>query len=157
MRKKIIAVLALTFGLAACANSQFGQKQQVGSAAGGVLGGLAGAQFGSGSGQVAAAAIGTLIGALIGSDAGRSLDRSDQLFEQRLDDARRQVPSPGFSPFDLPGRQRPSTSSSVPSSAASVQRESLFEDHPPGCRKLDGGFRAAFACRDDIGRWFVLQ
>jgi surface antigen len=150
MRMKLVAVLALTFGLAACANSQFGQKQQVGRAAGGILGGLAGAQFGSGSGQVAAAAIGTLIGALVGSNTGRSLDRSDQLFEQRTDQSRVQVPSRGPATFDLPSGGRPSA-------AASVQRESLFEDHPAGCRKLDGGFRAAFACRDDFGRWFVLQ
>ena len=113
--------------------------------------------LGSGSGQVAAPAIDTLIGALIGSDTGRILDRADQLFQRRLDDARRQVPSPGFSPFDLPGHQRPSTSSSKPSTSSSVQRASLFEDHPAGCRKLDGGFRAVFACRDDFGRWFVLQ
>jgi len=119
----------------------------VGSAVGGIVGGLAGAQFGSGSGQVAAAALGTIFGTLIGSNTGRDLDRADQLFEQ----SRVQVPTRGPASFDFPsGGQTPST-------ASSVQRESLFEDHPAGCRKLDGGFRAAFACRDDIGRWFVLQ
>lgn len=151
MRLKFIAILVLTFGLAACANSGTGTKQQVGTAAGGVLGGLAGAQFGSGAGQVAAAAIGTLIGTLVGSSAGGSLDRADQLFEQRRDQSRVQVPSRGPAIFDLP------SSSQTPSASSSVQRESLFEDHPAGCRKLDGGFRAAFACRDNIGRWFVLQ
>ena len=40
MRMKIIAVVALSLGLAACANSQTGAKQQVGTAVGGILGGL---------------------------------------------------------------------------------------------------------------------
>lgn len=151
MRMKFIAVVALSLGLAACANAPTGSNQQVGTAAGGILGGLAGAQFGSGSGQIAAAAIGTVIGTILGANTGRSLDRADQLFEQRRQQSRVQVPARGPASFDLP------RSSQTPSASSSVQRESLFEDHPAGCRKLDGGFRAAFACRDDIGRWFVLQ
>mgnify|MGYP005629438373 FL=1 len=151
MRMKIIAVVALSLGLAACANSQTGAKQQVGTAVGGILGGLAGAQFGSGSGQAAAAAIGTVIGTILGANTGRDLDRDDQLFAQSRAQSRVQVPIRGPATFDLP------SSSQTPSTASSVQRESLFEDHPAGCRKLDGGFRAASACRDNIGRWFVLQ
>ena len=134
-----------------CTEHTHDEAHHRGVIAHGILGGLAGAQLGSGSGQVVAAAIGTVIGAILGANTGRELDRADQLLEQRLQQSRVQVPAFGLATFDLP------SSSPTPSASSSVRRESLFENHPAGCRKLDGGFRAAFACRDDIGRWFVLQ
>ena len=77
--KFVLAVL-LTLSLAACADSNYGQKQIGGTILGGALGGLAGSQIGSGKGKLAATAIGTLLGALAGSEAGKSLDRADKLY-----------------------------------------------------------------------------
>ncbi len=80
---KFVLPVILTLSLAACANSNYGQKQVGGAILGGALGGLAGAQIGSGKGKLAATAIGTLLGALAGSEAGKSLDRADKLYAER--------------------------------------------------------------------------
>lgn len=77
---KFVLPVILTFSLAACANSDYGQKQIGGAIIGGALGGLVGSKIGSGKGQLAATAIGTLLGALVGSEAGKSLDRADKLY-----------------------------------------------------------------------------
>lgn len=80
---KFVLPVILTFSLAACAGSDYGQKQIGGAILGGALGGLAGAQIGSGKGQLAATAIGTLLGAMVGSEAGKSLDKADKLYAAR--------------------------------------------------------------------------
>ncbi len=80
---KFVLPVILTFSLAACADSNYGQKQLGGAILGGALGGLAGSQIGSGKGQLAATAIGTLLGAMVGSEAGKSLERSDKLYAAR--------------------------------------------------------------------------
>lgn len=82
MRKfAIIAVAALSLGLAGCASdgSGPGTKQVVGAAGGAALGGLIGSQIGGGTGQLIATAAGTAIGALVGSEIGRGLDDVDRM------------------------------------------------------------------------------
>ncbi len=64
---KFVLPVILTFSLAACADSNYGQKQVGGAILGGALGGLAGSKIGSGKGQLAATAIGALLGAMVGS------------------------------------------------------------------------------------------
>lgn len=74
-------VLALIGALAlgACADTQGGPKEGVGTLLGGVGGAVAGAQFGKGSGRLAAVAAGTILGAFIGNQVGKSLDRADRI------------------------------------------------------------------------------
>jgi surface antigen len=89
---KMVAVLAMSASLAACADQGFGANKTTGGGlVGAGLGGLAGSQLGSGSGKLATTAIGVLLGALAGSNVGQSLDRADhaaadrtagQVFEQ---------------------------------------------------------------------------
>jgi surface antigen len=81
---KMVAVLAMSASLAACADQGFGANKTTGGGlVGAGLGGLAGSQIGSGSGKLAATAIGVLLGALAGSNVGQSLDRADHLAADR--------------------------------------------------------------------------
>jgi len=73
----IVMTSALLLG--ACADTQGGPKENVGTLLGAIGGGVAGAQFGSGRGQLAAVAAGTLLGAVLGNQVGKSLDRADHL------------------------------------------------------------------------------
>ena len=78
--KTIILPMALVFGLAACADNQYGQKQTGGAVLGGVAGGLLGSQVGGGSGRLAATAVGTVLGLFLGSEVGKSLDKADKAY-----------------------------------------------------------------------------
>lgn len=78
--KTIIITTALAFSLAACAGSQYGQKQTGGAVLGGVAGGLLGSKVGGGSGKLAATAVGTVLGLFLGSEVGKSLDKADKTY-----------------------------------------------------------------------------
>jgi surface antigen len=81
---KMVAVLAMSASLAACADQGFGANKTTGGGlVGAGLGGLAGSQLGGGSGKLATTAIGVLLGALAGSNVGQSLDRADHLSADR--------------------------------------------------------------------------
>ena len=64
-----------------------GPKQAVGTAIGAAVGGFAGSKIGKDEGQLAATAGGALLGAWLGSEVGKSLDRADQLFQERATQA----------------------------------------------------------------------
>jgi surface antigen len=95
--KKLIAVVALTTALGACAQDggygygynaappgQIGLNKTTGGALlGAGLGGLAGSQFGGGSGKMAMTALGVLAGGFLGSQVGQSLDRADVDYANR--------------------------------------------------------------------------
>lgn len=90
MKNKIIAIaLSATVAMGACAGPGeqnqwgMGNKQTIGGLGGAVLGGLAGSKIGGGSGRLWATGGGALLGALVGSEIGRSLDASDQMYNQR--------------------------------------------------------------------------
>src|SRR5919205_274747 len=77
---KMVAVLAMSASLAACADQGFGANKTTGGGlVGAGLGGLAGSQLGSGTGKLATTAIGVLLGGLAGSSVGQSLDRADHM------------------------------------------------------------------------------
>ncbi len=80
---RIAIVFAAAFSLAACANTNAGEKETLGTLIGAGLGGLAGSQIGSGSGKLAAVGAGVLLGGLLGREAGRSLDKADRLYAER--------------------------------------------------------------------------
>jgi surface antigen len=81
----VIALLLSASSLSACAGSDYGPKQTVGTLAGAGLGGLAGATLFRGKGQAAAAAAGTLLGAYLGNETGKSLDRADATYASRAE------------------------------------------------------------------------
>jgi surface antigen len=80
---RVVLPMVLAGSLAACAGSDYGNKQVGGAVLGGAAGGLLGAQVGSGSGQLAATAAGAILGMMVGSEAGKSLDRADRLYAAR--------------------------------------------------------------------------
>jgi surface antigen len=80
---RILIVGALAVTLAACQNSQYGQKQTGGAVLGGIAGGLLGSQVGGGKGKLAATAAGALLGVFLGSEIGKSLDKADRLYAAR--------------------------------------------------------------------------
>ncbi len=84
---KIATIGVVALFLAACANSEYGQKETAGTLIGAVGGALLGSTIGSGTGQVAAIAAGTIIGAWIGNEVGKSLDRADRLALERAQDS----------------------------------------------------------------------
>ena len=79
--KIIVALFAIGFSVAGCAQNGPSGGQVAGGAGGAVLGGLAGSQIGSGSGKLIATGAGAVIGALVGSEIGRRLTEGD---EERL-------------------------------------------------------------------------
>ena len=60
-----------------------GMKQGAGTLLGAGLGGLVGSKIGGGRGQLAAVAAGALLGGFMGNEVGASLDRADQMYQQR--------------------------------------------------------------------------
>ena len=82
--RRVAGVIAL-FSLSACAGSDYGTKQTVGTLAGAGLGGLAGATLFDGDARIAGAAAGTLLGAFLGNEAGKSLDRADATYASRAE------------------------------------------------------------------------
>ncbi len=78
--KTILIPVVFAFSLAACADSQYGQKQTGGAVLGGVAGGLLGSRVGGGSGKLAATAVGTVLGLFLGSEVGKSLDKADKAY-----------------------------------------------------------------------------
>lgn len=92
MRIKILSLLCIaSLTLSACAGNG-GQKEQWGTAIGGILGGVAGAQFGDGKGQLAATAIGAMLGTVLGSEVGKSLDKADMAYADRAFDNAHSAP-----------------------------------------------------------------
>jgi surface antigen len=84
MLKQLISVSLAALMLTACSTDQYGNpqmnKQNIGTAIGGIGGAVAGAQFGRGWGQLAAGAAGGLLGAALGNSIGASLDRADMAY-----------------------------------------------------------------------------
>lgn len=69
------SVLAIAATLVACQNSQFGEKTQIGAAAGAAGGGLLAAATGASGAGIAA---GVLLGGLLGGVVGNYLDEQDK-------------------------------------------------------------------------------
>src|SRR5258708_13801927 len=92
--RKILAVAALSLGLAACqqpgpygtgpAPGEIGMNKTTGGTlVGAGLGGLLGNQFGSGSGKGPMTALGVVAGGLLGSQVCKSLGRADLAYANR--------------------------------------------------------------------------
>ena len=100
---RMAVIGCITLGLAACGDTQAGNKQVLGTLAGAALGGLAGSQIGSGKGKMAAVGVGVLLGALAGGEIGKSLDRADRLMmKQTTQRALERQPSGSVSAWQNP-------------------------------------------------------
>ena len=75
----VILLVATSFILSGCVQSQHNQKQTLGTLLGAGAGALLGSQTGSGKGKLFAVAIATLGGAFLGGEIGKSLDEVDRL------------------------------------------------------------------------------
>lgn len=88
-RRAVAAALVAVLGvgtLSGCVTDQ-GNKEVMGSLLGAGLGGWAGSNVGKGKGQLAATAAGVVIGGLLGNSVGSSLDRADQAYAARAQQA----------------------------------------------------------------------
>ena len=81
--KATLMASVLLLPIAACSQSDAGEKEFMGGLLGAAVGGLAGAQIGKGTGQLAATAGGAILGGLIGMEAGKSLDKADRMYATR--------------------------------------------------------------------------
>lgn len=79
----LFLVTILTVSLSACSSMQSPNKEQTGTALGGLFGGILGSNIGDGKGQTASIIGGTLLGAFFGNSIGQSLDRADKAFMHR--------------------------------------------------------------------------
>ncbi len=77
------AVLMSTIIITMAACQTMGEKETIGSVAGGVIGGLAGSQIGKGKGNLIATAAGSVLGYILGKEVGATLDKVDQLHAER--------------------------------------------------------------------------
>ena len=76
---KAVLVASLATGLSACASSDYGQKETIGTLVGAGLGAWAGSAVDHhGSGGVVAVAAGTVLGGLIGNQIGKTMDKVDR-------------------------------------------------------------------------------
>ena len=75
----LMSIIVIT--ITAC--QTMGEKEQIGSVAGGIIGGLAGSQIGKGKGQLMATAAGSVLGFILGKEIGASLDKVDQLYAKK--------------------------------------------------------------------------
>ncbi len=89
---RLIAAMAFSTTLAACAAPYGAQNQGLcgsgmgsvgGAVVGGAGGGVLGNQVGKGSGRVAATIAGTLLGAGLGSSVGSSVERGDCAYQMQ--------------------------------------------------------------------------
>ena len=154
LRYPIIAALAAAL-VGGCMSDNVGPRQGIGALTGAVGGAFLGEKIGKGRGRVLATAVGTLAGAAIGSDVGRSLDRANAAYATRAPVAHsQQTPVPGFAPPPQPGGTRyygPTSQNGATSTGTMIRGAQ-------DCRALDeGSLRPSYACRNNLGQWFVLQ
>jgi surface antigen len=152
----VIALLLSASSLSACAGSDYGPKQTVGTLAGAGLGGLAGATLFRGKGQAAAAAAGTLLGAYLGNETGKSLDRADATYASRAEaDALEYSPAGSATPWRNPDS----------GSYGTVTPVHTYETAGGYCRefqhkaKIGGRNEQVWgtACRSPDGAWQVIN
>lgn len=72
-----LAVLALSFSLAACSTNTQKENTTIGAVTGAVGGGLLGSLFGGGTGKVVAVGVGAIAGGLLGGYVGHNMQSSD--------------------------------------------------------------------------------
>lgn len=153
---KLGVAVALAVFVAGCAET--GGRKEVGGLLGAIGGGLLGAQVGSGSGRLIATGAGAVLGGLIGADIGDGVDKAKAAQRTALVNHPQQAPirqnSIGYrqSPpnYGGAGYNQPNYGEDYGGTAAPAYSTS-------GCNRLSGGFKPAFACKDNFGRWYVVQ
>lgn len=150
---RIVAAVSLVLMLGGCYSGGTGPREGIGALGGAVGGAFLGEKVGKGRGRVLATAAGTVLGAAVGSDVGRSLDRANRAYEslaRRPTGHSQQTPVPGFAP---PPRAGDGGYQGGAGQAAGTTIRDAQD-----CRALEGGgLRPAFACRNSVGQWFVIQ
>jgi surface antigen len=150
------ALVLSAWALSACAGSDYGPKQTVGTLAGAGLGGLAGATLFDGNARIAGAAAGTLLGAWLGHEAGKSLDRADAIYASRAQaQALEYAPARAATPW-----RNPDTGS-----YGTVTPVQTYETADGYCRefqhkaKIGGRTEQVYgtACRSADGQWQVIN
>jgi surface antigen len=151
-----ITLVLSAWALSACAGSDYGPKQTVGTLAGAGLGGLAGATLFDGNARIAGAAAGTLLGAFLGNEAGKSLDRADATYANRAEaHALEYAPAGAATPW-----RNPDTGS-----YGTVTPVRTYQTYDGYCRefqhkaKIGGRTEQVWgtACRSADGAWQVVN
>jgi surface antigen len=151
-----VASAVTLLALSACAGSDYGTKQTVGTLAGAGLGGLAGATLFDGNARIAGAAAGTLLGAFLGNEAGKSLDRADATYASRAEAAALEyAPAGSATPWRNPDS----------GSYGTVTPVHTYETAGGYCRefqhkaKIGGRNEQVYgtACRSADGAWQVVN
>ena len=155
MLKFLVGAAVATALLGGCVSDGVGPRQEIGAMTGAIGGAFLGDKVGKGRGRVLATAAGTLAGMAIGADIGRSLDRANAAYAARAPVAHsQQTPVPGFVP---PPRVDGTGTLVHPTYGHANTAGSTIRD-AHSCRALDGeGLRPAYACRNSMGQWFILQ
>ena len=159
-----MALIVTAMVLVGCAD---GTRKEVGGLLGAIAGGFLGSEIGSGSGRLVATGAGAVLGGLIGADIGDGIDRAHAATRPPVSfGATPTHPTPRFGaptsgPYAQHAPQYGFTSQSgrqvgFAGRRGGVTLRSAGYD-VSGCSRLAGGFRAAFACQDTLGRWFVVQ
>jgi surface antigen len=150
------ALVLSAWALTACAGSDYGPKQTVGTLAGAGLGGLAGATLFDGNARIAGAAAGTLLGAWLGHEAGKSLDRADAIYASRAQaQALEYAPAGSATPWRNPDS----------GSYGTVTPVQTYETADGYCRefqhkaKIGGRTEQVYgtACRSADGQWQAIN
>jgi surface antigen len=166
--RKILAVAALSLGLAACQQpspygtgpqpGEIGMNKTTGGAlVGAAAGGLLGNQFGSGSGKGAMTALGVVAGGLLGSQVGKSLDQADIAYANRTTQTALETAPPGQA---LPWRNEQSgASGTVVPRAYTQMADGTYCREFQQTITVGGQTQQGFgrACRQPDGSWKIVQ
>jgi surface antigen len=168
MMRKILAVAALSLGLAACqqpgpygtgpAPGEIGMNKTTGGAlVGAAAGGLLGNQFGSGSGKGAMTALGVVAGGLLGSQVGKSLDQADIAYANRTTQTALETAPPGQA---LPWRNDQSgASGTVVPRAYTQMADGTYCREFQQTITVGGQTQQGYgtACKQPDGSWKIVQ
>jgi len=149
----LMSIVIIT--MAAC--QTMGEKETIGSVAGGVIGGLAGSQIGKGKGKLMATAAGSVLGYILGKEVGATLDKVDQLHaEQTANEALESNPTGKTSSWSNPDSGNSGT-------ITPMQTSYLTSGEP--CREYQQTITVnsetqqttGKACRNENGIWYILN
>ena len=155
LKKSVISAAIITMGLTGCSNNP-GDKETIGTVAGGAAGVLLGSQIGHGSGRIIGGVAGGAVGGFLGNRIGKSMDDQDEMMSRRnTDRALEQAPD-----YQAQSWRNPNNGHR---GAMTVNR--TYERNGRPCREytqsvfIDGREQIVYgeACRERDGTWKVIS
>ena len=134
-----------------------GEKEKIGSVAGGIIGGLAGSQVGKGKGKLMATAAGSVLGYIFGKEIGTTLDKVDQLHaQQATNKALETNPTGKTSSWENPDSGNSGTI--TPTQTSYLASGKPCREYQQSVTVENGTYQTTGkACRNEDGNWYIVN